>query len=253
MAKFAVTHPGKIGDTLFALHVARSVSESRGCEPVDFYTSSYCTPLKRLFEYQDHIEELIVPDGYVIERMDMGVQPWRMTVPNKYETVYHLGFRKVPNTTLHFFMADSIGIQRPEIFYKYPEDFPAPEEPYMIVAPRGETTFKGLFYDVIAKSPIKTVQIGGKWEFIGGGEKTIDMTGTDFLETATLLAHATAFVGLMSSQLVLANGFDIPKVAPHDGRSWDMTHVAYSPTNFYPVNPTAEQVIEIAMSRSEEG
>jgi len=47
--------------------------------------------------------------------------------------------------------------------------------------------------------------------------------------------------------LALANGFEIPKVAVHDGRSWDMRHIISSSTNHYPINPTAEQVLEILL------
>jgi hypothetical protein len=37
----------------------------------------------------------------------------------------------------------------------------------------------------------------------------------------------------------------VPRVSPHDGKSWDMRHVVRGEYNFYPVNPTAEECLEL--------
>ena len=78
-----------------------------------------------------------------------------------------------------------------------------------------------------------------KGEKVGIG---VDKTGVDMLDTLTLLAHSIGFVGLMSAQLVLANGFPIPRISPHDNIHWDMRHVINTSFNNYPINPTVEHV-----------
>lgn len=140
---------------------------------------------------------------------------------------------------LHEFMARSIGLSvEVRIEYEYPEVH-VPDEDYLILAARGETTFSSLFLEVIERSPIKVVQIGGPGEAIG---HDAGITGLDMLETLAWIANSRGFIGLMSSQLVLANGFPIPKVAPHDGKGWDMRHVVYSEHNHYPINPSIESI-----------
>src|SRR5688572_271108 len=238
----AFTHPGKIGDLLYCLPVIKQVCEQTG-KQADFWTSSYCYPIvKRLLERQSYIRDVVLSHKHVITGMDMGVRPWLVPVDGEYERVYHLGFQEIPRGALPKFIANSIGqIWNGKIHYEY-DDLPTLEEPYIVLAPRGETSFKEVFLDFIEKNPIKTVIIGGDGDYIGNG---INKCGLDLLETLPWIAKSKGFIGLMSSQLVLANGFDIPKISPHDGRSWDMGHVIYSDSNFYPVNPTAEEMIKI--------
>lgn len=234
--------PGKIGDCLYGLHVARELCRLHN-DTCDFYTSEYCRPVKRLFEYQSFVNKLVIPESYVIQRMDCGVQPWRMPINNNdYTALYHLGFRYVPDRPLHEFMASTIGLPGGiEIKYEYPK-VDLPNEPYIILAPRGRTTYEPLFLEFIEKCPIRVIQAGGPGEAIGNDSGIV---GIDMLETVSWIAGAQAFVGLMSSHLVLANGFPIHKIAPHDGRSWDMRHVVYSPYNHYPINPTANTILRM--------
>ncbi len=233
----AVTHPGKMGDALYALPLARLLYGMHG-EKIDFYTSEYCRPLKSLIQYQSYINECIIPADYVIERMDMGCQPWLMPVKDGYSKVYHCGFRGIPDRAIHHYIASQYDYNGPlGISYEYPETTHTGED-YIIIAPRGETSYKQLFIDV-ANAHGNALIVGGKGDYIGAG---YDMTGYSMLETLTFLAHAKAFVGLMSSQLVLANGFPIPRIAPHDGKSWDMRHVVQSPYNYYPINPTLADI-----------
>jgi len=241
MDKLGISHPGKIGDTLYAVPIAREVCKRHGTT-CDFYTSEYCLPLKRLLEYQPFIDKVIVPGAYEIDNMGCGIQPWDMPVPNIYERIYSLGFRRVPDRPLHEFIAASIGLGGElEIKYDYP-NLDIPDEDYIVLSARGETTYKDLFLDIIEKSPIRVIQIGAAGEAIGDDT---GITGLDMLETLAWIAKSKAYIGLMSSQLVLANGFPIPKVAPHDGRSWDMRHVVYSEYNHYPINPNPETVFRL--------
>lgn len=244
MAELAFSHPGKIGDSLFSLPTVRHVCQTKQ-KTCDFYTSDYCKALIRLLEYQSYIDNVYIPPNYRMTRADMGIQPWLMPIDKSfYETVYQLGFRSVPDRPLHKFIAKSVGIDPrllPEIGYEYP-DIKVLDEPYIVVSARGQTTFIKLFAEVIKRCPIAVVQIGAKGEFIGD---SVDITGLDMLETTTWIAKSKGFVGLMSSQLVLANGFPINRVAVHDGIHWDMRHVVRSSFNHYPINPTADKILEL--------
>ena len=56
--KIAATTPGKMGDAIFAIPTIRWLCEKHNTK-VDFWTSEYCSPLKRLFEYQNILKILI--------------------------------------------------------------------------------------------------------------------------------------------------------------------------------------------------
>lgn len=242
MGRLAFAHPGKIGDALYSLPTMRYVCETKKTT-CDFYTSSYCLPMKRLFEYQSFIDNFFVPDSYKIARMDMGVQPWYVPIDSSiYDCTYQLGFKQVPDRAIPQFISTVVGIDNSNLVIKY--DYPEIRitEPYIVIAPRGETSYKQLFQEIVKNSPIKVVQIGSKEDYIGGG---INMCGLDMLETVSILSKAKGFVGLMSAMLVLANGFDIPKVIPHDGKSWDMRHVIYTSQHYYLVNPDVNAVLEV--------
>ncbi len=237
----AFTHPGKVGDLLYSLPTVKHICQIKN-EMADFYTSNYCYPIvKALLERQSYINHVYLSQTYVIEGMDMGVRPWLVPVDlSQYETTYHLGFRTPPDKALPQFIASSVGVTwNGKIEYEF-DPLPTLDEPYIVLAPRGESSYKPVFLDVIRKSPIKVIVIGSYSDYIGEGE---NRCGLDLLNTLPWIANSRGFVGLMSSQLVLANGFDLPKVAPHDGKHWDMNHVIKTDTNFYPINPTAEQIL----------
>ena len=111
---------------------------------------------------------------------------------------------------------------------------------YLCLAARGETSYRPLFQEIMRQSRFRIVQIGTAGDMIEGD--SIHRC-EDLAETATIIAGSSGFIGLMSSQLVIANAFPIVKVAPHDGVHWDMSHVVRSSWNHYPVNPTAQQVL----------
>jgi ADP-heptose:LPS heptosyltransferase len=236
----ACSHPGKIGDALYALPTIRLLSKQYGVK-VDFYTSSHCSPLKRLFEYQHFIDKFIVSDRYTITHFGCGVQPRYIPIEVKrYSAVFQLGFQYTPNIALHRFIAQSVNITDKElrIEYEFPR-FETLDEPYIIVAPGKK--YKELFKEFISKSPILPVVIGSTDEYNGVGK---DLTGLDMLETLTWISKAKAFVGIMSSQLALANGFNIPKIVPYIKSEYDMRHVVYSDKHFYLENPTVESILE---------
>lgn len=245
--------PGNTGDCIYALPAAKELCTSLGVQ-CDFYTANTSEHLRSLFEYQPYIDQFIIPKAYRIERRDMGTQPWYMPIDeSRYLATYQLGYRSVPDRPLHQFMALYAGIDKPlKIEYTYPEidDHGAK---FYVIAPRGSSDYAKLFFDVgmrIVERGFGIVIIGGTGENIFHLEEIShpaiqDLTGLDMLSTVSLLSKAQGFVGLMSSQLVLANGFNYMKVAPHDGIHWDMRHVVYSDSNFYPVNPTSDEVLTL--------
>ena len=239
----AFTHPGKVGDLLYCLPAVKKVCEARQTT-ADFYTSSYCYGIvKRLLERQSYINQVICPPTYIIERMDMGVQPWEMPVDStQYDEVFQLGFRSIPNKALPAYLAETAGVKWDgKIEYEY-DDLPTLKDPYIVIAPRGESSYKRLFIELASKSPVATVVIGSASDYIGVG---VNQCGLDLLETLPWIAKSRGFVGLMSSQLVLANGFPIPRISPHDGIHCDMNHVIRSNYNYYPINPSADKVLQI--------
>ena len=250
MAQLAAAHPGKMGDALYSLPAMRYIYGQTGSH-FDFYTSEYCEPLRTLFEYQPYINNFIVSDTYKVERTDMGCQPAHVPIPDKYDAVYQFGFTEIPDTSLHQYMARKVGINVDlGVRYEYPEmtesfkkmlrDQGVTPGEYVVLAPRNPSSYQALFNELAERLP--AVIIGLEHEYDGYG---IDMTGLDFLETCTILSQARAFIGLMSSQLVLANGFDIPRIAPHDARSWDMRHVVNTHLNHYPVMSDVETLIRL--------
>lgn len=241
--KIAFTHPGKIGDALYALPTIRHVYETTPNLCIDFWTSDLCANLKSLFEAQSCIHKFFVSESYIIERTDMGVQPWAVPVDGDYNAVIHLGFRNIPDRPLHEYIAYEAGVKIDgDIRYDFKPDTKWEHMDYIAIAPRGETSYGELFDQIANKYNKHSVIIGGEGDYRGIG---IDYTGEDFLSTLSVLKYAKAFVGLMSSQLVLANGFDIPKIIPHDGQSWDMSHVIYSDNHYYLINPTIDKIADI--------
>lgn len=240
----AVTHPGKHGDAIYALPAARALARKYHTK-VDFYTSLYCEPLRLLFENQSFIRHFIVSPEYVIERMDMGVQPPFVPVEDlDYQAVYHLGFRSVPDFSIPDYLCYMAGVDPEPIDYESPKLSSPEPGTYVVLAPRGDTSYNAVFQEFVDRSPIPVYLVGGYGDN-GVVHSSHDMTGCDYYDTAALIGGAQAFVGLMSSQLALANGFPIPRIAPHDDKSWDMRHVVRSEWNQYPVLPSAPELWKI--------
>ena len=247
----AVCHPGKIGDALYTLPTIRALSKKHNCK-VDFYTSSYCEPILKLFNEQSEINKAQVLESYTPRDFSCGGQPWEMPLPNAsdYEHVYQLGFRSVPDKSLPEFIAESAGLDRSagnNIYYET-KDFIVDlgVEPFIVLAPRGETVFADEFRRFIEMSPLPIYIIGRQDEMLQGvveNEKVVSFIDQSFYSMVRLIKHCKAFVGILSGPLCIANGFDMKKVIAYDD-SWDMRHSVYKPETTYIKNPTAEQIIE---------
>jgi len=204
--KIAITHPGKYGDMLYCLPAAKALCEINGCK-ADFYTSQYCSGLKNLFEYQPYIDSFQVSPEHRIQNMGAGVQPWMVPVPSGYKNTYHLGFRQPPGNPLPDYMCDLYSLPHSQITLDVP-DFPTLDEPYIVINPRGDVDFLPHYKDFFSRCPVPVVCLGARHEYPGFG---LDMTGLDFLESATWIKKSRGFVGI-SAMFVIADAFPIPKV-----------------------------------------
>lgn len=93
-----VTMPGKMGDLLLALPVAREIAAMHRA-PVALVTSHYCAPVLPLLARCSFIASAVVlpRSEYHVEHTDFGAQPWLMpVVAEPAENIYHLGFRHFP-------------------------------------------------------------------------------------------------------------------------------------------------------------
>jgi len=229
----AVTHPGKIGDTLYSLPTVEKLSEIHNTK-VDFYTSDFCKNLESFILYQPYINNFYISPGYTIQHMSCGVQPWQMPVHDLgYTQVYHLGFKSFPHIPLHAFIARQTGVEVTSIEYFIP-DYETLKEPYITLCCHGDVRYLDIYKEFIDHSSIPVVNVGAKHEYLGIG---IDKTGMDFLDTAVWISKSIGFIGA-GATYVLAEGFPIPKILPHDGRSFDLSHVIHDPYHKYPINPT---------------
>ena len=138
----------------------------------------------------------------------MGCQPWLVPIhgEEKYEAVYHLGFRGYPTEKgIINYIAESVDAPM-NLPLKY--DYPDIEtlDKYVVVAPRGEERWRPVIARLAARGDV--VQIGSFGDKVSAFG--IDKTGLDFLETLSWISKARAFMGCKSSQLVLAKAFSIP-------------------------------------------
>jgi hypothetical protein len=61
---------------------------------------------------------------------------------------------------------------------------------------------------------------------------------------AGLISASKFYLGIMSAPLVIANGFDVPKIIPYNN-NWDMRHIVQKSESNYMFEPTLHQVIDI--------
>lgn len=207
---YAFAHPGKIGDALYTLPTIHAICE-RDDAVADFYTSEVCRPAENLFRYQDHINDFIVPENYVIEGDGQGIQPWSMPVPSGYDRVFQLGFSSFPAGPLHKFIAKSAGLSANDVQppkYKYP-DKKFYDDPYLVMVYnklRGYPPMYRVYRELLDELNIRIVQTGVVSDHVDGPSD--NLTGIDLLDVISLLAGARLYLGFYSAILALANGFE---------------------------------------------
>lgn len=97
MIPATVTMPGRLGDLLLSMPVAREIAKLHG-GVVRVATSRYCEPAAPLIERLDFVRQVVIDCDYKIEHHHFGTQPWLMPGYRDDETyrTYHLGFRHFP-------------------------------------------------------------------------------------------------------------------------------------------------------------
>lgn len=210
MRKYAFANPGKIGDFLYILPTVKYICERDGAV-ADIYTSQVCKSTESLIRYQSYVNDFIIPPEYKIVHENQGIQPWQMPVPAGYDEVYQLGFEHFPSEgPLHKYIAKQIGLNifYPDPHYEFP-DKTYSDVPYVVVAHCGHHTSPGLkdaYRYFIENCPMKTVQVGTVHDGAVPA-RSHDQLGIDFLDLASLISKASAYVGFYSGQLAVANGF----------------------------------------------
>jgi len=265
MDRYAFCHPGKIGDALYTLPSIHTICE-RDNVSATFYTSSACQQLERLFLYQDHIEEFIVPADYRISNEGQGIQPWKMHVKGNYKRVYQLGFEHFPRGALHKFIGATAGLTSvPDPYYKYP-DISFYNEPYIVIgfsSLRSWPNMKTSYENLIKQCPIKVVQTGLPQDYLDAPCE--NKIGLDLLEVLSLLSQAIMFVGFYSGLLALANGFpDLPKIITlihkgtgeqhglHIANTYEIIHSQYLPIRPTDASVFEENLISTVLTKLEE-
>jgi hypothetical protein len=248
MLKYAFVHPGKIGDLLYILPTVKFICERDGAV-ADIYTSEICRPTESLFKYQSYVNDFIIPKDYKMEHYNQGVQPWYMYVPMGYDKIHQLGFEYFPSGPLHKYIARQIGLEDiPDPQYEFP-DKTYSDEPYIVVAHCGNHTSAALieaYAYFIQNCPIKTIQAGT----IHDGAvpaRPHDQLGIDFLDLASLISKAEAYVGFYSAALAIANGFPGLLKVVTCSRSGGESHGLYIPKNFNLANTQGFMILQKIM------
>ena len=228
----AVSHPGKIGDALWALPTIKWLCEKHGCQ-ADFFTSPYCAPMLSLVAYQPYIRTAQVMPGYVAVAYAPGVQPWDMGLSlDGYDAVYELGFRGHPRCDLGNYIASLVGAPAElPVEYEFPRGHVDVKAPYYVLAPRGDAMFSPLYTEFMNRSEIPVVQLGSAGEAIEG--TSIDRTGLSMLDTLAWIEGSEGYIGPASSHLVLANGFRVPKVVTLPGHGLETSNLRTRPGTSY--------------------
>jgi hypothetical protein len=209
MLKYAFAHPGKIGDFLYILPTVKLICERDGAV-ADIYTSDMCKSTESLIIYQSYVNDFIIPQEYEMVHFNQGVQPWQMPIDeSKYDKVYQLGFEHFPHGPLHHYIAKSAGLDTvPDPQYEYPDKVFS-TEPYVVIAHCGYHTSHNLrdaYRYFIEHCPLKTIQAGAARDGVIPAREH-DQLGIDFLDLASLISKAKAYIGFYSGQLAVANGF----------------------------------------------
>jgi hypothetical protein len=251
MRSYAFCHPGKIGDALYVLPTIRVICE-RDQAAATFITSEVCRPLERLFLYQKHVEDFIIPPGYEIESYGQGVQPWKMPVPPGYDKVYQLGYERFPNKALHLVTGLKAGLSLSEIpapRYDFP-DLTFSTKPYIVVAfsgSRGYPPMYDAYQQMIKECPILVIQTGIDHDWVDA--PSLSGIGLDLLDVLPLIAKSELFVGFYSGLLALANGFpDLPKIATLQHHGCGEQHgpdIANTTRILFPPGPTVQARYQI--------
>lgn len=233
----ACCHPGRIGDTLFALPAIKRLCEIHKAK-ADLFVKPWCEPARDLIEYQPYINS-IRTDGIVHEKHHRLQGITEVPKPEKYLKVIEVSWTRQHMHPLAESLAEEAFLPR-EIGRVFTLEIPKKiqqQQEYIALAVRynrqGEriaNEFIELFENFMEASPWPIIQVG--------------LAGTSFLEMAQTIAGAKAFVGTFSAPLVVAQAFEIPKTCIFDGQQWWPHQIMKDGETEYLAGPTVGQVIE---------
>lgn len=247
--KILCTHPGKIGDSFWALPTARAIAEAYG-ERVDFISSADFTSHLPLLQLQPYLGRV----GYCAEWRVQNTAPMSPHMPpsqgkyvsftshrgapeglefgevpsaaeKDYDLVFHLGYPAWPTARLAEYVYQQARAQHP--------DGPATQldlsRPWIIVpAPDSRRDIVVGFTDEWAElkvgiitavsqalglfpDPLVLVPPGGS-RLEREWEQYLSVRVANWVESANLIAGAKVFLGCLSSQAVLACAMGKPRV-----------------------------------------
>lgn len=243
--KIAVTMPGLIGDLLYSIPTARHISKIFGVK-IDFWTANHCSPAISLLKQQSFINEAFISKKYVPQHNGCGTQPWELTPEQEYDRVFHLGLRDYPQCSLVEYFPKIYGLSLTDVTIKY--DFePEVYEGKIVVAPGRNPLLKPLILDVIKNLTQKgtVYQVGPTSELIGISMPNLVNLDLSMADTLPVLANADLFIGTLSANLVLANGFDMKKIVIVEPERHCAIHDIQSIKHHYIVPKTAEEILRL--------
>lgn len=245
----AISHPGKIGDLLYCLPTVRHIAKITGCKP-DFWTSKLCEPAVSLLKAQSYINDVFVAEKYVPQHDGCGIQPWQLQPEKSYDKVYHMGFREYPQGRLVDYYPSIHGFTMVDTTIKY--DFPEMKHiqpKSVIICPGRNQTLKGIFENIIKNLCRDNIvyQIGPKEELVNADWVNVyNFPDMNMLETLTELSGCRLFIGTLSANLVLANGFpDLKKVVLCEPERWCPRHDIHTANHHYIVPSSLGQVLSL--------
>ena len=237
--------PGRIGDALYSLPTIRHISKILGSK-VDFWTSDYCKPLVSLFKAQSFINEVYIAKNYIVQHHGCGTQPWELIPEKEYDRIYHMGLRSYPQGRLVDYYPSLHGFTFCDTSIQY--DFTKREIPSgIVVSPGRNPILKPLFSKLITElAQNHTIyQVGPPSETINITHPNLKTISEDMLGTIAYINACHTFIGTLSANLVLANGFPCKKIIICEKERHNPAHDVHNESHIYldfPVSP--EEVIK---------
>lgn len=215
MSRPIVTMPGKMGDVLLSLPVAREIAAMYR-SPVSFITSSYCAPLIPLLRNVSYIAHAtaIPLSKYEIQHTHFGAQPWLMP-DDEYQRgdslVWHLGFRRFPKSSeLVSHLAGDPYLIKPQPGPWLPLTRRDAAGPVVVHWDGAEPAWLAGWLAKLGLPVVRLVPAHAAGELLPG-ERAV----ADYLEIWEALQGASLFVGAQSGPSKVAMGSGLPVVWPH--------------------------------------
>ncbi len=229
-----LTCPGKLGDLLYALPLARGLAGLLGTRP-HLLTSPACRAAVPLLAGLPYLAGVAVDDDYRPEHDRLGVQPWRMAEPAGFAPIWHLGLRPELNRdglfSRHLAETHALNFRRAHGFA--PElNLDAPwlraealaRGPHLLLHPYGESLARVAdprLMPLCLAYWRELIRLGGRPArlVLGPAEEPppgLDLPVVrprDLLELAGLIGGAAAFLGVESGPLAVAEGLKAPRLA----------------------------------------